>query len=227
MRGSPASRAFSASSRARRRRPTAGRRPGGRPWRRAGHRGPCGARGGRGRRSSAPVGRPRVGLGEALDLDAVEERARSSPPSALGHAPGVLGHRAAQVEAAGQPPHERPQHAVGAARSGGVERADQRRALNSSAVMRRARAPAARGGGATSKASSPRARIVRSCADGVGGDRRHRAVGRRSGRLARAASRRRRAADRRTAPSTRASWPSDAQRPGQAEHLPLHAAGDA
>ena len=64
--------------RARRGRPSSARRPGSSPARRAAPRGPCGARGGRRRRSSGPVasamGRT---LAVALDLDAVEERRRT------------------------------------------------------------------------------------------------------------------------------------------------------
>ena len=79
--------------------PAAGSSGAATPSPRAARRGPCGARGGRRRRSSgrrASAGRP----GEAVDLDAVEQQLVVAAEVALGQVAGVVGHRAAHVDAA-------------------------------------------------------------------------------------------------------------------------------
>ncbi len=74
-----------------------------------------------------PARRGRGGLGEPLDLDAVEQQLVASAEGPLGRDPGVLRHRAADVEPLGQPPDARLQHGVGRAVARPVERAHQRR----------------------------------------------------------------------------------------------------
>ena len=79
--------------------PDAGRRRAGRPARRAAPRGPCGARGGRGRRWSAPRSGAARAVGEAIDLDAVEEQLVVAAEVPLGEGHRVGRHRAAHGRA--------------------------------------------------------------------------------------------------------------------------------
>ena len=125
-------------SRARRRRPTAGRRRAASAMASSSTARPLRGSWRPRKKIVGPVGRPRRRLGEAVDLDAVEQRVvGAAEVRRWASVRGVVGHRAAQVEPAGQPAHRRAEPPVGGAVAGGVERADDRRGLEQQRRHRR------------------------------------------------------------------------------------------
>ena len=211
--------------RGRRRRPRAGRRQGAGRWRRGGRRGPCGARGARrrgrwGLRSARA--RPWRRASTSMPLNTGVVLAAEVAP---GEGGGVGGHRAADVEAVGR--------ATAAADAGTCSRRCRRRRGRC-----RASAPSVNEQRGLGRPGDERLVevddvevLVAQRPDGaqlgrrVRGEGRHRAVG--GGRHADAergdAGVGRRTVAGRRAPAPRG--PSGAQRPGQPEHLHLHAAG--
>ena len=168
-----------------------------------------------------------VGLGEPLDLDAVEQQlvvAAERPCGAVAGRPPTP--RTARSSRRGQPAHAR-------AGPAGRRRCRPRRGTCRRSGRCGTAASSCVGPGASGSCRwSDVERLVAQGPDRAQLGRRGRApAGRpsrwpRSARCCRAASRRRRAAGRRTGPSTRTSWPSARSARARPSTWRLHAAGD-